>query len=123
MSYIFYKWLHLSSLMIMVLTTGMLIAPALLEIKIQPSLRKKLSAIHGSTLFAAFIAGFGLIAKAGLESPFSGGWLWLKMAIWLSFGALPAFTKRCSPPTLMKIFIGYALLLVLAVYMVLHKPF
>lgn len=123
MSYIFYKWLHLSSLFIMVLTTGLLIGPALLGIKIEPALRKRFSAIHGTTLFLVFLAGFGLLAKAGLANPWVGAWLWTKLAVWLSFGALPAFTKRCSQKTLMKIFIGYALFLAFTVYMVLFKPF
>jgi len=123
MSYLFYKWLHLSSLFIMILTTGLLIGPALLGIKLDPSLRKKFSAVHGTTLFLVLFAGFGLLAKAGLQNPWVAVWFWTKLAVWLSFGALPAFTKRCSQKALMKIFIGYALFLVLTVYMVLFKPF
>ena len=120
MSYAFYKWLHLTSLLLMVLSTGFLITSVYVS-GLSDSLRKKAAALHGVTLLVLFVAGFGLIVKGGHS--FSEGWVWLKMIIWLNFGILPLFMKR--GPEFMKrnLLLFYSLLLVLGVYTVLFKPF
>lgn len=122
MSYNFYKWVHLTSLMIMFLSTGFLLASAFIA-DFSPKLRKKISAIHGVALLAAFVAGFGLLARLGHPSPFTTGWMWIKIFAWLGFGMLPLFLKR-GPEALKKnLFIIYSLLIVIVVYTVINKPF
>ena len=108
--------------MIMVLSTGFLIASAFIA-DFSPKQRKKISAFHGAALLVAFVAGFGLLARLGHPSPFTTGWIWIKIFAWLGFGMLPLFLKR-GPEALKKnLFIIYSILLVIVIYTVLYKPF
>lgn len=120
MSYLFYKTTHLVCILILVLSTGLLLSNVYTS-GLTDSLRKKLSAVHGTTLLLLFVAGFGLMARGGYS--FASGWLWVKVGIWLVFGLLPLLIKRTPQNIRTKLFLVYALLLVLAVYMVLFKPF
>jgi len=56
---------------------------------------KGLAMLHGFGLFFVLVAGFGLIARLGIAWPFPM-WVWLKILIWVSFGALPTLAKRLS---------------------------
>jgi len=104
----------------MVLTTGLLLSNVYTS-GLTDSLRKKLSAVHGSTLLVLFVAGFGLMARGGYS--FAAPWVWIKLVIWLFFGLLPLFIKRAPESFKKMLFLMYASLLVLAVYAVLFKPF
>ena len=120
MSYAFYKWLHLTSLLLMVLSTGLLVSNVY-GASLKDSLRKKVTAVHGTTLLILFVAGFGLMARGNYS--FTNGWVWVKVLIWLIFGLLPLFLKRGPASVKQNLFIIYSLLLVAAVYTVLFKPF
>ena len=56
---------------------------------------KLLAMLHGFGLFFLFLAGFGLIARLGISWPFPT-WIWLKLAIWLAFGAFPTLSAKMS---------------------------
>lgn len=122
MSYLFYKWLHLSSLFIMVLTTGVLLSSAF-GLNLQDAARKTIAKIHGSSLLVVFIAGFGLLAKAKIDGAFTTGWFWAKLGAWFAFGMLPIVIKKTPDQHKPKLILIYALVPALIVYLVLNKPF
>ena len=78
-----------------------------------------LSMLHGFGLFFIFLAGFGLIARLGISWQFPI-WIWLKLTIWLAFGAFPMVAGRMSNKVAwtaaIVIFLGAAILGV-------YKPF
>lgn len=104
----------------MILSTGFLITSVYVS-GLSDSVRKKMTALHGIMLLVLFVAGFGLMARGGHS--FSSGWVWVKVAIWLNFGLLPLFMKRGTEAIKRNLFLLYSLLLILAVYTVLFKPF
>ena len=104
----------------MVLSTGFLIASAYIN-GMSDSLRKKVTAVHGTTLLVLFVTGFGLMAKGNFS--FSAPWVWIKIMIWLNFGLLPFFIKRELTFIKNYLFLLYSFLLVLGVYTILFKPF
>jgi hypothetical protein len=121
-SYEFYKWLHLSSLFIMVLTTGVLLSSAV-GADLKDAVRKNIAKIHGSSLLVVFIAGFGLLARVKTPSPFSKVWFLAKLAVWLLFGLLPIFIRKTPEQHKPKLILVYALLPALVVYLVINQPF
>ncbi len=122
MSYIFYKWLHLSSLFIMILTTGLLMSSALGQ-AFPEKVRKNLAKLHGSSLFVVLFGGFGLLARAHIDGAFSQGWFLFKLFAWLVFGMTPLFLKKIPKEHQGKLILFYSALTVATVYMVLNKPF
>jgi hypothetical protein len=104
----------------MVLSTGFLITSVYVD-GLSASVRKKVTALHGVMLLILFVAGFGLMARGGFS--FGAPWVWIKLAVWLIFGLLPLFMKRGSENIKKNLLLLYSLLLILAVYTVLFKPF
>ena len=122
MSYLFYKWLHLSSLFLMVLTSGLLLSSAF-GVSFEEKVRKNIAKVHGSSIFVVLFAGFGLLARVKIDGPFSKAWFWSKLAAWLAFGMLPLVIKKTPPQHKPKIILVYSLLPALIVYLVLNQPF
>lgn len=122
MSYQFYKWLHLSSLLIAVLSTGLLLSSAYTN-NLPDKVRKRWTMAHGFLVFLVLLAGFGMLARLKIPGAFQTGWLWIKLLVWLGLGMLPLIVKRGSSAIKHKSLIVYSLLLTLTVYIVLKKPF
>jgi len=120
MSYQFYKWLHLSSLFIMVLTTGLLLSSAY-GAKFAESTRKTISKLHGFALLTVLIAGFGLLAKAKLAGVYVSVWFWAKLSVWFFFGMTPIVLRKTPEAHKPKLLLLYALLPAVVVYLVLNK--
>ena len=93
MSYSFYKILHLISLFVACLSLGGLWFFYATEWNSKIKGRKLLLNIHGISLFIVFVAGFGLIAKLQIPSPWPF-WLYMKLLFWLFLGAAPFFLRR-----------------------------
>ncbi len=120
MSYTFYKLLHLSSLFVILLSLGAIASHRLQGgTKENFKNRKFFSALHGIALLVTFVAGFGLIAKAGYT--FQSGWVWGKLAAWLIVGMYPLFFYK-KGNTKLPYIILIALLFV-TIYLVEYKPF
>ena len=120
MSYTFYKLLHFSGIFLILTSLG-----AIASHKLQGGTkenfknRKFFMMFHGIGLLVSFVAGFGLIAKAGIS--FGAGWIYVKMAIWLALGMYPViFYKKGNSKA--PYFVMLALLFV-AIYTVEYKPF
>lgn len=75
--------------------------------------------IHGIGLLISFVAGFGLIAKAGFS--FNSGWIYVKLAVWFCLGGFPVFFYK-KPSSFLPLYVLFVLLAAL-LYSVTYKPF
>ena len=81
---------------------------------------KKLAGLYGGIGVLLFVAGFGLLAKAGYGA--SQPWVIGKMVIWgLFMIAVPIVAKR-FPAFKKKVFYGSLALLFLVIYLAVNKP-
>ena len=92
MSYNFYSFLHLISLLGLALILG-----ALWGLYTNESYSRKtrsiLLSLHGLAMFLILSAGFGLTAKIKLDFPWPL-WIYIKIALWFILGALPFLIKK-----------------------------
>lgn len=82
----FYLWLHLAGIGLVLLAVGGLAAS-------DPARYRALAITHGIGLLAALVAGFGLLARAGILWPLPG-WVLAKIALWLALGGSVVLFKR-----------------------------
>ena len=116
MSYTFYKILHLTSLFVACLSLGGLWLFYRGEWSGGKKAGRFLLNLHGISLFVAFVAGFGLIAKLQIASPWPL-WIYMKLLLWLVLGAAPFFLRRgiTEPNKNRKALIAFGLLCVVIV--------
>ena len=93
MSYIFYKIFHLSFIFVLLLTLGSLWAFYSLDVNRKNKIRKYLLLFHGISILFIFIAGFGLIAKLKIPSPWPA-WIYIKIGLWLLLASTPFFLRK-----------------------------
>ena len=121
MSLLVYKTMHLFGIaLILVALGGVATHAAGGGSKASNPLGRALGIAHGIGLLLALVAGFGMMARLGLS--FASGWLWVKIAIWLFFGAATVVAYR--KPSLARLLpvIG-AVVVGLGAYLALYKPF
>jgi uncharacterized membrane protein len=82
--------------------------------------RKFFGMIHGIGLLISFVAGFGLMARAGFS--FTSGWIYIKLGIWLLMGMYPVIFYKQKTPTKWPLLALIGALLIL-LYAVEYKPF
>lgn len=114
MSYTFYKFLHIASILLIFISMGGLTALAQ-----KSNSRKIFGIVNGIALILVFVAGFGLIARLQLQGAWPL-WVWCKIAGWFIIGLAPKFVKTWSP---IKILSFYGSLGVAMAYLALFKPF
>jgi len=115
-----YKILHILSVIIIFTSIGGMIAIVSSK-EGSPGLKKLFSALHGVGLLIALIAGFGLMAKLGLNMA-DNGWITLKIVIWLTVGALLSLIKK--KPAMAQTFLWFSLFLgFAATFLAITKPF
>ncbi|QQO54286.1 MAG: hypothetical protein N838_13990 [Thiohalocapsa sp. PB-PSB1] len=85
MSYVFYKVMHLTGIMMTMTALGAAILQTMNSGENRFPHKKLVGLLHGFGLLLALVGGFGLIARLGLDFH---GWLWLKSLIWLILGAI-----------------------------------
>jgi hypothetical protein len=122
LSYSFYRIAHFASLALVFLSLGGLFALARSALGDEKTAgaRRFLSATHGTGMFFALVAGFGLLAKLGLGG--LPGWSVAKLGIWLVLGGLPVVFKR-KPEMATSAFIGAVVLAIAAGGLAIYKPF
>ncbi len=87
--------------------------------------RRALKLAHHGGMFLILLGGFGMLARIGVAAGGIAsfpGWLWAKIAVFLVLGgtvALPYRRPRLAWPA----FFAMPLLVGLAVYFALYKPF
>ena len=84
--------------------------------------RKPLAAAHGIAMFLILLGGFGMLARLGIMQAGLPAWIYIKLAIWIVFGAALVLVQRSSGLARMGV-IGLPLLAVLAAAVALYKPF
>ena len=89
MSIYIYKVIHLVGVICLFLGLASALMPA------DTPQRKIGLRIHGIGLLLLLLGGFGLIAKLGLKMEW---WIWVKLALWFGFGAMPLIGKRGLMP-------------------------
>ena len=89
-----YKVLHLFGIMLMLCALGAAVATAAAG-EPRPRFKKLAGIAHGVALFLILLGGFGMLARLGI----GGGWplwVWLKLVIWLIFGAATVFVRKAG---------------------------
>lgn len=112
-----YKLLHvLGAVMVLAAAGGVAVHAANGGRREDNQLRGLLAAMHGVGLVLSVVAGFGML---GANLP---GWAWVKLVIWLCFGA--ALTLPYRRQTLARsMVVILPLLAAAAAYLSLYKPF
>jgi hypothetical protein len=119
-SYGFYKVVHvLGLLMLFSGLVGMIVHAANRGEKSQNALRGALGALHGGGLILMGVSGFGILGELGLGFP---PWAWVKVALWLVFGALASLPYR-KPEWNGALLWLAPILGALAAYLAIYKPF
>jgi hypothetical protein len=118
MSYLLYKVIHLFGIFLLMSSLGVLCAVAIGGGNL--SRAKKFAGIgHGAALVLILVAGFGLVARLGLESPFPL-WVWLKIGLWFAFGAAAVVIKKVKDNAAVWIYL-VPLLGAVAAYLAIFK--
>jgi hypothetical protein len=121
MSYLTYKFLHLSGILVVLMSLGGLVAGRLAAGSEDFPWRRHLTALHGIGLVVALVAGFGLLVRLQVPWPWPH-WVLLKMVIWLWVGAVPVMARRM--PARASIWWWSALAAaLLAAFLAGYKPF
>lgn len=118
MSYELYKTIHLVGVFMTMLAIGGMILSSQAK-EATASFKKVLGIFHGAGLIVALIAGFGALAELGAGF---GGWVTVKILIWLLFGGMVAVINRKPEMGHLMLWISVALGFV-ATYVAILKPF
>ncbi|HEY2572649.1 MAG TPA: hypothetical protein VGH65_01230 [Verrucomicrobiaceae bacterium] len=116
MSLPFYHIIHLVSVMMLFVGTGLGLAAV-----DHVSPRKCGAILRGIALLLLLVTGFGMLAKLGIMKSIPL-WAWIKVAIWLIAAVLPVFVKRKMISGTIAVFIALALGAV-AAWLGYLKPF
>lgn len=118
--FIVYKTFHLIGVMLTVAALGgMAIHAANGGTRDQSLTRRLTTAAHGLGLLLVLVAGFGMLARLGGSA--MGGWVVIKLGIWLVLGAAAAVTYR-RPQFARALFVIVPLLAALAAIVAITKP-
>jgi hypothetical protein len=83
--------------------------------------RKFASAMHGIGLTLALVGGFGLLARLNMSFPW-GGWVFVKLGIWLVLGGIISVFLR-KPEVSKPMWFVLVGLFAVAAFMAQYKPF
>jgi uncharacterized membrane protein len=109
-----YKLVHLAGAFAVTMAYGGLGMWAMNEKDESENQYQKLGMIsHGVGQLAILIGGFGMLANMYADSPFSQGWVHLKLLIWLLLGGGLTFLKK-KPQYAKEILIAAFVLILLA---------
>lgn len=119
MPYQVYKIIHLTGIAMTLMSLGALSLYAITGgTKAALEWRKPVMITHGVGLLLALVGGFGLLARIGHAWPW-GGWVFVKLAIWLFLGGATALAYK-KPRALWGLTIA---LFAVAAFMANYKPF
>lgn len=114
-----YLFLHLCSVILVMLGFGALIARAALAPE-NSRIRKLGSIVSGVGLLLLLVSGFGLLAKVHQNQFYN--WVLVKIVIWVIFGAMTTLINK-QPRLSMPLFWVTFLLGVAAAYLGVFQPF
>ncbi|MCZ6506806.1 MAG: hypothetical protein O7A98_01520 [Acidobacteria bacterium] len=120
MSLMAYKVLHIFSVILTFTVVGGLALHVANGGNKESNRQSKLTGIlHGVGLLLILVSGFGALARLGAGFP---GWVWAKIAIWLTLGAAAALV-RSSPALSRALLLLLPLLGGVAAWLAFYKPF
>ena len=118
--FIVYKTLHLVGVMLTVVALGgMAIHAANGGTRDQSLTRRLTTATHGLGLLLVLVAGFGMLVRLGGSA--MGGWVLIKLVIWVVLGAAAVVPYR-RPQFARVLFLIVPLLAALAAIVAITKP-
>ncbi len=118
-----YKLIHLLGFWLIVLALGGLSLHAINGGTRTSNTARRLVAItHGVGLFLVLLGGFGLLARIGVVHGGFPGWVWVKLAVWVTIGALLALPYR-RPELGRVLWVAIPVLGAVAASMAIYKPF
>lgn len=121
MSYQVYKVMHLFGVLTLLFTLGSAYLLSAFDINIIKKHKKAINIVHGVSLMVALTGGFGLLARIGIKGGFPG-WVWVKIIIWLLFGAATAILFK-KPQARKAMYLVIPALSFAAIFMAVYKPF
>jgi len=123
-SYQAYKVIHLIGIFLTLAgLAGLALTAAHGATKQTNPARKLIAVFHGLGLVLVLLGGFGLLARLGvMHGSAFPGWVWAKLAIWVTLGALVAVPYR-RPDLARLVFLALPLLGGLAAWLAIYKPF
>jgi hypothetical protein len=84
--------------------------------------RGLVAGLHGTGVLLILVGGFGMLARLGFRhGAMFPGWLWVKLAVWVTVAAL-LFIPYRRPALARPIYLSLPLLGGLAAYMAIYKP-
>lgn len=123
MSYQLYNLLHLIGVILVFLALGGTIVHVINGgTKDSNKWRKPLAIIHGIAMLIILVAGFGLMARIGVDHGALPGWIWGKLGIWVLLAvaiALPYRMPQWAKPLALII----PILGVIATWLAIYTPF
>jgi uncharacterized membrane protein SirB2 len=115
----FYYVLHLTGVLLVFLSFGLLVARAMLGQTEETSVRKLGAIASGVGLLLLLVSGFGLLSKVYANEFYP--WVIIKLVAWLALGGMTAFVNR--KPQLGRIWFWIVLILgLIAVLSAYLKP-
>ncbi len=122
-SYQIYKLIHLAGIFLLFLSLGGLALHTMNGgTKATNTFRKTVAITHGISLVFILVAGFGLLARLGIPHANWPTWVYVKVVIWLLFGASIALVSK-KPKLAQILWFVLPLLGLSAVYLAVYKPF
>jgi hypothetical protein len=116
-----YKNIHLLGVFMILVALGGLILQQINTRTREQIWRKPVAITHGIGMVLVLVAGFGMLARGGIQWPWPG-WVIGKIIIWLVFGVLIAVIGR-SPGLAKPLWWITIALAGVAAYLALNKPF
>jgi hypothetical protein len=121
MPYEFYKVMHIAGVFLILSGVIGMIAVKMIVEKIPDRSRRLFFLMHGFGMLLSLVGGFGLAARLGYVSQLPQ-WIWVKLCLWLFFGAAIAIAKRKGQigGPLVMLCIGLA---IFGSWLAVNKPF
>jgi len=92
-SYVTYKAIHYFGIFLLVATLGGAVGAS--GAGSPPGVARRWWVLHGVALFLVLLAGFGLLARLGVQhgEPFPL-WIWIKLTVWVVLGGALVLLRR-----------------------------
>ena len=120
MSYLTLKIVHLVGLALLFMGLAGVLACGATPTT-SPATRRIFMISHGVGLLILLFSGFTLALQLGIGRNLPG-WIWMKMAIWLMAGGTVILARRFSQYAAL-LMVYFAVLVALAAWLALYKPF
>ena len=90
----FYRIAHLTGVFLTIMSlSGLCVFASVADKDGKKLWRRMLTALHGIGLLVVLIAGFGLMVKLKVDSPWPS-FIWIKIVVWLLMGGIVVLIKR-----------------------------